>query len=191
MKIKRKTKNIVKPCAVSKTPSSQNKKLGYGKYRLPNIDDVPADYYYSIIMHIEDTVTSRTNKKAIAVYYDIAKFSDVYKKANKLFKDGEKLNVLHIKQIYPLDSDAYILFLEAMHKALNIDHEHDISWDDCIGISEWISLGYTSTYGIGGIQERTLWDDEDFIYMYEEEHATVTSSNDSIDWEYDEYGNVI
>ena len=120
-----------------------------------------------------------------------AKFSDVYRKANKLFKEGEKLKVLYIKQIYTLDSDPHRRFLESMYDALNLDYEEDIDLNDCIGQTEWISIGYLSSTGIGGIQQRTPWEDEDFIYLHEENNATVTSSSNSIDVEYDEYGNAI
>lgn len=159
MKIVRKTRNIANSRTAIKVSSPQNKKLGYGKYRLPKADDIPADRYYSVIVRIENTVTSGSNKKAIAVYYDIAKFSDAYRKANKLFKEHEKLKVLYIKQIYPLDSEAYVRFLESMYDALNSDYEDDIDWNDCIGITEWISLGYGRYSEIGGIQKRGLWEE--------------------------------
>ena len=191
MKIQRKARNIVRPCTTSNTKTSQNKKLGYGKYRLPNIDDVPADQYYSMIVHIENTTTSRSNKKAVAVYYDIAKFSDVYRKVNKFFKEGEKVKELYIKQIYPLSSDSYILFLEAMHDALNVSYEEDIDLNDCIGVTECISLGYSNFSPIGGIQQRYPWEYGDFKYLYEEENSTVASSDDGIGLECDEYGNII
>ena len=191
MKIQRKTKNIVTSPTTLETKLPQNKKLGYGKYRFPNIDVVPADQYYSIIEHIEDTVTARSNKKAIVVYYDIAKFSDVYRKANKLFKNGEKLKKLYIKQVYPLDSDAYRLFLEAMYDALNLSYEEDIALMDCVGQTECIFIGYTSSTGVGGIQKRYPWNDEDFIYLYQENNPTNINVYGDCDLEYDEYGNII
>lgn len=192
MKIQRKPRNIVSPCTTIKTTLPQNKALEYVKYRLPTVDNVPTDRYYSMIVHIETTTTYRSNKKAIAVYYDIAKFSDVYRKANKLFKkDDEKIKVLYIKQIYPLDSDAYPLFLKAMHEALYLSDEEDIDLMNCIGVTEWISLGYSNFSPIGGIQQRSPWEYEDFKYLYEEENSTVTSSDDGIGLECDEYGNII
>ena len=190
MIIKRKSNYAVSTDIAVKRRLPQNKKLGYGKYILPRSNVVPADQYYSEIVHIEDT-TTRAEKEAIAVYYKIVKFSDAYQKANSLGKHDGKLNIFYIKQIYPLDSDAYRLFLEAMYNYLEIDYEDDIDLELCIGLTEAISIGYTSPTGIGGINSRCYWDDEAFVELYQEQYAPASNIDDCNDVEYDEYGNVI
>ena len=73
-----------------------------------------------------------------------------------------------------------------MYEELGIDDDEDINIDTCIGLTEAISIGYTSRSGIGGITARCYWDEEDFIEYYQEQQAYATSYV-----EYDEYGNQI
>ena len=195
MVIKRKSRNI----AVNKAKTQANtylsmpqRALGYGEYIFPNIDDVPADQYYSVISHIENAHT-RAGEQAIAVYYDIAKFSDVYRKINKLSKKNEQIKILKIKQLYPLESDPYMRFLEAMYEALNIAFDETINFEDCIGLREAIKIGYTSRSGIGGILQRCPFDEQGFIDMYEDEQEKYSSAI-PVEDEYvecDEWGNWI
>lgn len=195
MKIKRQPRKIVMHRASVKTGAPvkkdiPKKKLGFGKYRLPRTDEVPPGLYYSVIAHIEETLT-RAGNEAIAVFYDIAKFSDVYRKVNGLRQCGEVLKVLYIKQIYPTNSEPYRSFLESMYDALGLDYEDDIDLNDCIGVQEAISLAYGSVSGIGGIQKRFPVDEEYFIELYKESNIVVASSDERSDVECDEYGNHI
>ena len=195
MKIQRSPRKIVMHRTSTKTdvPAKKDipkKKLGFGKYHLPRMDEVPADYYCSEIVHIEETLT-RAGNEAIAVFYDIAKFSDVYRKVNGLRQCGEVLKVLYIKQIYPTNSEPYRSFLESMYDALGLDYEDDIDLNDCIGVQEAISLAYGSVSGIGGIQKRFPVDEEYFIELYKESNIVVASSDERSDVECDEYGNHI
>ena len=162
-------------------------KPGWSQYVFPREDTVPADTYYSLIVHIEHTLTQSKREKAIAVYYDIAKFSDYNKKANKLFKNGEKLNVLHIKQVYPIESDAYDRFVDAMYEELGLDSNEEITFDMCIGLTEAITIGYVSRTGIGGINSRRYWDDKAFVEYYNYQQEAYASAYE----DYDEYGNPI
>ena len=195
MKINRPPRKIVMHRVPVKTGAPvkkeiPKKQLGFGKYRLPRVDEVPADYYCSEIVHIEETLT-RAGNEAIAVFYDIAKFSDVYRKVNGLRKCGEVLKVHYIKQIYPINSEPYRSFLESMYEALGLDYEDDIDLNDCIGVQEAISLAYGSVSGIGGIQERCPVDEEYFKELYEESNIAVAYSDGCSDVECDEYGNPI
>ena len=195
MKIKRQPRKIDMHRASVKTGAPvkkdiPKKKLGFGKYRLPRTDEVPPGLYYSVIAHIEETLT-RAGNEAIAVFYDIAKFSDVYRKVNGLRQCGEVLKVLYIKQIYPTNSEPYRSFLESMYDALGLDYEDDIDLNDCIGVQEAISLAYGSVSGIGGIQKRFPVDEEYFIELYKESNIVVASSDERSDVECDEYGNHI
>lgn len=166
----------------------QSRTLGYGKYCFPEAETVPPDYYYSKIVHIGNKRTV-SGKEAIAVYYIIAKFSDVYNKINKLCDKGKKINELHIKQVYPLDSDAYEKFLEDMYKELGLDYDEEITMDMCIDLTEAITIGYISASGIGGITSRRYWDEESFLELYEKEQERFKPAYDDI--ECDEYGNLI
>ena len=186
MIIKRKATQIPTGATSANNKLPQTGNLGYGKYRLPLEADVPPDQYYSEIVHIENT-TTRSDKEAIAVYYKITKFSDVFKKANNLLKKGEKLKIYYIKQIYPIDSEAYLDFIESMYEALELPYDVQIDMDQCVGVTEDISLGYTSRSGIGGINARRYWEDDDFIALYQYQYGD--SSYPSV--EYDEYGNEI
>ena len=190
MIIKRKPRNILKPNNISETKSVNKRKLGFSKYRLPCDGDVPADKYYSLIVNVENYYTY-SGKHVIAVYYDIAKFSDVYQKVNGVVPKDTKLKVFYIKQVYPIDSDPYIDFLESMYEALGVDYEENIDINDFIGVSEVISLGYTSKTGIGGITDRCPWEKEDFIVLYENQNTPVSSIEEYPDVECDEYGNLI
>lgn len=195
MKIERQPRKIVMHRAAMKTSAPvkkdiPKKKLGFGKYRLPYIDEVPADWYCSEIVHIEETFT-RAGDEAIAVFYNVAKFSDVYRKVNGLRKSGEKMKVFYIKQIYPINSDPHRQFLESMYDALDLDYEDDIDLGDCIGVEEAISLAYGSVSGIGGIQKRCPIDEDYFIELYEQSNEAVASSEECSGIEYDEYGNAI
>ena len=188
MKIQRKARNIVNNRASVKMILPQNKKLGFSDYCLPYVEIVPADRYYSKIVHIEDAVT-RSGKKAIAVYYKIIKFSDMYQKVNKL--SDRKTKILHIKQIYPLDSQPYVDFLQAMHEALGIAYEEELDMEQIINVTETIEISYSSYSGIGGISSRGYWDRENFIELYQEKNAHISTIDEYHDIEYDEYGNVI
>ena len=188
MKIKRKAKNTENNRTSAKMKLPQNKKLGFSDYRLPYADTIPADQYYSKIVHIEDTVT-RSGKKAIAVFYKIIKFSDMYQKVNKLYDCKTKR--LHIKQIYPLDSQPYVDFLQAMHETLDIAYEDELDMEQVINVTEAIKISYTSSSGIGGISSRVYWDRESFVELYQEYTAPIQTANKYNDIEYDEYGNVI
>ena len=84
-------------------------------------------------------------------------------------------------------------FLEAMYEALNIAFDETINFEDCIGLREAITIGYTSRSGIGGILQRCPFDEQDFINMYELEQEKYASAipvdDDGV--ECDEYGNLI
>ena len=190
MKIARKSNYCQNSEAASKQTLPRPSKMGWSKYILPTEDIVPADRYFSKIMHIERTNTY-LKEEAFAVYYSIAKFSDVYKKVNNLFEHNEKPNVLYIKQIYPLESDRYCAFMEAMYDALELDDDEEIPMDRCIGITENILIGYRSGSGIGGITDRCRWSKEDFEEYYQQQQQIYASSNDYYGIEYDEYGNMI
>ncbi len=188
MKIQRKTRNVANNRIPIKKSLPQNKTLGFSDYRLPYVDTIPADQYYSKIVHIEATLT-RSGKKAIAVYYKIIKFSDMYQKVNKL--SDRETKILHIKQIYPLDSQPYVDFLQAMHDILGIAYEDELDIEQVINITEAIKISYSSSSGIGGISSRMYWNRKGFIKLYQDKIATTSAINDHYDVEYDEYGNVI
>ena len=174
------------------TPSNTlaRKKPGWSQYVFPREDTVPPDSYYSEIVKIENTITY-SKEKAIAVYYKIAKFSDVYKKANHLSEKNEKLKILYIKQVYPINSDAYDRFIDTMYEELGLNDDENITVDDCIGLTEAISIGYISRSGIGSIMDRCYWDEECFVEQYQEQQQICSGDNDYYGIEYDEYGNVI
>ena len=167
----------------------QSRTLGYGKYYFPEAETVPPDYYYSKIVHIENKRTV-SGKEAIAVYYIIAKFSDVYNNINNLCDKSKKINKLYIKQVYPLDSDAYEKFLEDMYDELGLDYSEEISHDMCIGLTEAYSICYRSPTGIGGITSRTYWDEDNFVELYKQEQERLSSAY-AQELECDEYGNLI
>ena len=190
MKIIRKPRNVVIRRPVPQVKSSHSKKLGYGKYVLPYDENIPAGMYYSKVVHIEET-TTRAGKLAKVIFYNISVFSEVYQKINGLMPDDKPLKILFIKQVYPIDSDPYRVFLESMYNALEIDYEDDVEETEFIGITEVISIGYTSKTGVGGINKRNPWCAEDFIYLYEQNTQPIPTADEYCDVEYDEYGNVI
>ena len=171
----------------SNTRKSPHLTLGYGKYILPRDGNIPAGFYYSEIVFIEDTITKR-DKPAKIVYYKIAKFSDVYQKVNGIAPKGKSLNVLYIKQIYSTESEAYRSFLESMYEALGADYEEEIDESEFIGISEAISIGYVSKGDIGGIIDRTPYNEDDFVNLYIAEQDKCSYSEEKYE-EYDEYDN--
>ena len=170
----------------------QNNLLKHFKYLYPREDVIPPDYYYSEIVDIQNTVTSK-GRKAKNVFYKIARFWDMYRKVNGLLKEGEKIKTFKIKQTYPIDSDYYLYFLNSMCTALKItENEYcDDYENDFIGISEYISIGYDNTSNIGGIQLRKPWYEDDFIALYEEKNAPLEYLPEYLDVEVDEYGNLI
>ena len=187
--VKRNRNNCNNRAIASKT-LHRNKKPRWSKYVFPKEDIVPADRYYSVITHIEHTHTY-SNKEAIAVYYKIMKFSDAYNAINTLSYDDSKLQYLYIKQVYPIESDAYDRFLASMYEESGLDDDEEITMDMCIGLTESICIGYVSRTGIGGITDRCYWDDKLFVEYYQHQQQTYTAANDDYGIEYDEYGNQI
>ena len=143
-----------------KLPTS--KKLGFSKYVLPKIDDVPAGHYYSRIENVENSMTWR-KEKAITVYYRISPRVEIYKKANNLLPKGTKVRRYFIRQVYPIGSSYYDTFITAMYDDLGKSYDEDIDFDEIIGLTELIILSYEKPDGIGGISQRCYYEDEDFI----------------------------
>lgn len=143
-----------------KLPTS--KKLGFSKYVLPKMDNVPAGDYYSMIENVENSVTRR-QEKAITVYYRISPRVEIYKKANNLLPKGTKVRRYFIRQIYPIGSSYYDAFITAMHDELGKSYDEGIDFDEIIGLTELIILSYEKLDGIGGISQRCYYEDEDFI----------------------------
>lgn len=193
MIIQRKPKTIAKRNAtVNSTTNtlSKTRTLGYSDYRLPYLDAVPADMYYSKIVHVENT-TTYSGKAAIAVFYKMVKFSDVYRTINKLSSAPKEVKQFKIKQIYPLDSQPYADFLEAMYAMLGVNHDEKLDMQKLIGLKEAITIAYTNSNGIGGISYRREWRKSYFVELYEQPVASVSAEDNCEYIDYDEYGNMI
>lgn len=130
---------------------------GLGKYDYPHCDKVPAGLYFSEIMKAEVADTSRGNE-ALKVYYKLIRQIDFYNMAiGKI--DSSKCKCFYVIQSYPLGTQFYEAFAQAMEEALD---DTDIELEDIKGVTERVSLGYGKS-DIGGFNGRSYIGREEYI----------------------------
>ena len=194
MYIKRNIKKPVKKTTheniINKQFLPKSKKLGFGDYELPTCDSIPAGKYYSEIRYIEHA-TTRKGDPAIIVYFIMMNFAEAYRRINGLDDSSKKLKKHKIKQVYPLDSQAYCNFSEAMYDALDLSYDEEIDINKLIGIQEALTIYYDKYSDIGGIKSRCPWDEDCFVELYNKNNIDNPPIDSYNDVEYDEYDNII
>lgn len=159
-------------------------KKQYNKYQFPHKDRVPEGEYFSKIVHMERTQT-RWKKDAIAVYYDMVSFADMFDKVNNLTDSEDELEVLHIKQIYTYNSIALDDLLKSMSSASVFNYWSALDMNKCIGITEKIFLEYRDECGIGGIYSRRYWNESFFVDLYNNQYNEASDEEEDFCMEYD------
>ena len=162
------------------------KSNGYGKYKFPTYDEVPAGHYFSKIIAVKETIT-KTGKNAIEVYYKIKNFSTCYQVVNGILPPTTDIPKYYIKQVYPKDTTYYAMFVDSMAEALDIG-DGEFTLNDIIGVTEYVNLSYDK-YDIGGFSERIPFEVEDFIKLKKDEHDEDVYNEETYDdYHYDDDG---
>lgn len=118
----------------------------FDDYSFPKEENVPEDWYYSMIVGVRNGKTSK-GEDCIDVFHKLLTKKEMY------LYDSEKidsLSYLYIKQRYKRGSDAEREFKNAM-KAHKLPPK--FTGDDLIGIIEGIRIEYSKS-GWGNIAER-------------------------------------
>jgi len=167
MKIKR---NIKRINTIIKNDSNQSTKLrstGRGKYVFPFCDEIPPDIYFSEIKDARNTLT-KSGKDAVEVFYVMRNASICSQVVNGINPNEEKKKLYYVRQIYPIDTEYYEHFEDAMSDALQLDGEA-FDLNDIIGVTELVSLSYKFSQSIGGFDDRKPWTVDDFAISKEYE----------------------
>ena len=153
---------ITPTTSVSQPSSLKARSTGLGKYRFPQIDDVPGGYYISRIMHIKDSPTKRGNT-AVEVFYKLLPLQYCYQVVNNMIAEDPNMKPYYIRQKYPKNSIFYDAFIDKMFEALELDDEDELDLNEVIGLEEKIQLSYTSETAFGGITDRVACSLNDLI----------------------------
>lgn len=154
--------NKVEP--IVKKNSRKLKSNGYGKYKFPIYDDVPAGNYFSEVKAANPTIT-KSGKEAVEVFYEIKDGTTCYKIANGILPEDAENKPYYIKQVYPEGSQYYDNFVDSMAEALNKD---EFDYNDIVGITEYNTLSYDKG-DVGGFSKRMPFNFEDFIEENQED----------------------
>lgn len=118
----------------------------FDRYMYPNEEDVPADWYYSMIVGVRNGKTS-SGQDCIDVFHKLLTKREVYRYD---IEEINSLSYLYIKQRYKRGSDYERKFIVAMR-------EHNIptkfTGDNLVGIIEGVKIEYSKN-GWGNIVER-------------------------------------
>ncbi len=165
-------------------PAFEMSGTGLGLYRLPRCGEMPPGNYYSEVIHAT-YVTTKAGDKAVKVYYTLMDAIDCYQVANNIRPADTVIKKHYVIQVYPYGSTPYLDFTDSMAEALGLGYGVSFSLEDIIGVTEYVTLSFTSKGGIGGFDSRapfkwsdfkrlsknqTVSDDEDEPGDYEEDY---------------------
>lgn len=126
---------------------------GLGSYKYPIEEEVPEGAYASRIRHVAHTIDKFKNA-AIEVYYDIEPLNQAAYRVNYgEYPPEYEPKEYRIKQKYPLNSNRFQEFADAMSKALYGEVGHDFPIDELNDILEDVDLKYPYSK-IGGYTYR-------------------------------------
>lgn len=129
------------------------KSKGLGLYRYPKEYDVPSGCYFSVIKNTKAGIT-RNGTKTVEVYYILEPYAQHKAKVNNNLGEGYKENKYYVLQSYPIDSQYFDDFADAMSDAVYGVLGEEMNLNDLIDVEEIIFLDYQEGFKIGGITHR-------------------------------------
>lgn len=170
---------------IKKTASSQTEPIaempnlfrseGLSRYKYPNYDEVPAGYYFSKIEKVKP-VTTKAGKPAYEVYYLLREGVTCYNIIKGNLPVDTDIKTYYIKQSYPMDTQYFFDFIDAMAVALDIGNK-EFFIDDIVGVEEYVTLEYGRS-DIGGFTKREPFEFEAYLQEANEAEYVETDVDD-------------
>ena len=118
----------------------------FDKYRYPNEEEVPADWYYSMIVGVRNSKTSN-GQDCIDVFHKLLTQREIYRYEHE---EIDCVSYLYIKQRYKRRSESEGNFKTAMKK---YGLPRNFTGNDLVGIIEGVKIEYSKS-GWGNIVKR-------------------------------------